>query len=209
MAHNAIFLLQKKLFPLIHWFLVSHMRGVCPSEQRLPDLRDRRVGRQPRLCWCCRGGITNSNIQYPLRKDPEIGLLLSKLNEWIFSCAIYGSGSGFLKKLWNFGDQFFCTKTSWTAMKHVTNEGGGHVWSFLGTFVTYLSSSTAEVFMVWLCAVINPLFNTLRSFWVTLEEDMMRGRTILTLLFPAHSLPTYSFCVWHEIACLNIVGGRA
>ena len=22
--------------------------------------------------------------------------------------------------------------------------------------------------------------------------------------FPAHSLPTYSFCVWHEIACLNI-----
>ena len=89
-------------------------------------------------------------------------------------------------------------------MKHVTNEGGGHVWSFLGTFMTYLSSSNAEVFMVWLCALINPLFNTVRSFWVTLEEDMMRGRTILTLLFPAHSLPTYSFCVWHEIACLNI-----
>ena len=32
------------------------------------------------------------------------------------------------KKNVKFWWPFFCTKTSWTAMKHVTNEGGGHIW---------------------------------------------------------------------------------
>ena len=104
------------------------MRGVCPSQQRLPDLRDRRVGRQPRLCWCCRGGITNSKYPISIAQVPW-NWFAAFYAYWMnfFLCNL-GKRYGIPKKIVKFWWPFFCTKTSWTAMKHVTNEGGGHIW---------------------------------------------------------------------------------
>ena len=33
--------------------------------------------------------------------------------------------------VWNFGDHYFVLKTSRNALKHVIDEGEGHIWSFI------------------------------------------------------------------------------
>ena len=44
-------------------------------------------------------------------------------------------GAGFPIFWWNFGDDFLVLKTSRAAMKHITNEGGGHIWSLFDAII--------------------------------------------------------------------------